>query len=79
MKLVQFPNTTVSLPEALRNIADELEAGKYGATDEATIVFPGASEIFHLGGAASDYGVSALLNCSCAITKITSKVIEDNG
>lgn len=64
---------------ALRNIADELEAGEYGDTDEVTLVLPGASEVFHLGGRDSEAGSSALFNCSCAITKITLAVCRGGG
>ena len=79
MNIVQMPNTTVPLSEGLRNLADKIDAGEYGPTDQATIIFPGAIEIFHLGGPSIEYGVSALFNCSCAITKITQKVTQGGG
>lgn len=60
----------------LRRMADDLEAGEYGDTDEATVVFPGASEVFHLGGPDRSSGASAIFNCSCAIAKLTKAVIE---
>ena len=64
------------LPGALRAMADDLEAGVYGDTDQATIVFPGASEVFHLGTPANDpdAGASAIFNMTCGITKLTMAV-----
>lgn len=62
------------LPTALRNIADELEAGVHGAVDQATIIFPGASEVFHLGGFESTAWASALLNMTCGTHKMAAHV-----
>lgn len=60
----------------LRHLADGIEAGDFGAVDEATVVFPGANEIFHMGGPDTSSGSSALLNCACAVTKITTGVLD---
>lgn len=73
------PGQAVGRPtvvQGLRNIAQAIEDGEYGQTDQVTVVFPGASEIHHLGGLDSEAGASALFNCACAITRITTKVIE---
>ena len=68
------------LPNTLRRIADELEAGDYGETDQATLIFPGASEIFHIGAPSNDDNapLSAMFNMQCGITKITQKVIGND-
>lgn len=67
------------LPTALRNIADSIEAGEYGETDEATLIFPGASEIFHLGTPPSDENAatSAMFNMQCGITKMALAVLRE--
>lgn len=65
----------VSLPDALRKIAQQLEEGEFGATDEATVIFPGASEIFHIGGPDCDSPTSAVFNMQCALTKFSLAVL----
>tara|TARA_R110002049_G_scaffold239404_2_gene412573 strand:+ start:1631 stop:1876 length:246 start_codon:yes stop_codon:yes gene_type:complete len=71
--VTELPETSVA--DRLRAIADQLEAGEFGEVDEATLVFPGATEMFHLGGSNLQAGVNALFNCSCAITKITLECV----
>ena len=65
------------LPTALRNLADNIEAGLYGGTDECTVVFPGGSEVFHMGTPANDIhaGTSAMFNMQCGIARMANAVI----
>lgn len=67
------------LPTALRNIADQLDDGEYGEIDEATLIFPGASDIFHLGTPPNDdnAGISAMFNMQCGITKMALAVLQE--
>lgn len=73
---ITYLKDSMHLPTALRNIADELEAGHYGPTDQATVIFPGASEVFHVGGRDADAGTSATLNMVCGLAKIAKGVLE---
>jgi len=67
------------LTAALRAIADELEEGKYGRTDQVTVIFPGASEIFQLGSVHDDQAVSDMcFNAVCALVKMANMVVLDD-
>jgi hypothetical protein len=77
LSVVPMREPGATAADGLRRIADEIESGVWGETDEVTVVFPGASELFHLGGRDADAGTSALLNVSCAVTKITSRVLTN--
>lgn len=74
--LTVVPMKKKSLPEMLREVARELEDGVYGDTDEATLIFPGAAEVFHMGGSDGDAPTSAMFNMNCGITKFTMAVLE---
>lgn len=67
------------LPTALRNLAFNIEHGVYGDVDQATVLFPGAGEIFHMGTPPHDQnaGNAALANCACGVQKITKTIVEE--
>jgi hypothetical protein len=73
-KLYALPPGLWDIPTLLRNIADELEAGKYGEVTEGALVLNGdALELFGLGKA--DSTVTHYLFC-CGARKMEAPCVD---
>lgn len=73
-KLIHLQPASASVPEALRNIADQYEAGDYG-DDPATIVI--GREVFHIGTRGDDKAAAnAVFNLHLGIHKLMAAALE---
>ena len=72
-KLIHLQPASASVPEALRNIADQYEAGEYG-DDPATIVI--GREVFHIGTRGDDKAaVNAVFDLQIGIHKLMAAAL----
>ncbi len=74
-KLIHLQRATDSVPDALRNIADQYEAGDYG-DDPATIVI--GREVFHIGTRSNEMAAAnAVFDLQLGIHKLMAAAISD--
>ena len=71
-KIIHLPQAT-SVSDALRNIADQYDAGEYG-DDPATLVI--GREVFHIGTRGDDKAaVNAVFDLQIGIHKLMAAVL----
>ena len=75
-KLIHLQPSSASVPDGLRNIADQYEAGDYG-DEPATIVI--GREVFHIGTRGDDKAaVNAVFDLQLGIHKLMAAAIGDS-
>lgn len=73
-KIIHIQPQTASVPDALRNIAEQYEAGDYGE-EPATIVI--GREVFHIGTRGNDKAAAnAVFDMQLGIHKLMAAAIE---
>jgi len=73
-KLIHLQPASAYVPDALRNIADQYEAGDYG-DDPATIVI--GREVFHIGTRGDDKAAAnAVFDLQLGIHKLMAAALE---
>lgn len=73
-KIIHIQPASASVPDALRNIADQYESGDYG-DDPATIVI--GREVFHIGTRGDDKAaVNAVFDLQLGIHKLMAAALE---